>query len=83
MARIPAPQAVRDNSTRYGIATVAAGVVLLIGLRLWASPLTRQITDRGANGLLEFLLIPTFLLVVGLGILLFLWEPEVAGHDAS
>ena len=83
MTTIPAPRVVRDNSTRYGIATVVAGLVLLIGLRLWASPLTRRITGRGANGLLEFLDSPVFLGLVGVGILLFLWEPEVDGHDTG
>ncbi|MEF8757541.1 MAG: hypothetical protein V5A33_04825 [Halobacteriales archaeon] len=77
MSSIPAPRAVRANSTRYGIATLLAGVVLLIGLRLWASPLTMRITGRGANGLVEFLMIPVSLGIVGIGILLFLWEPEV------
>jgi len=80
MVTIPGRRSVRDNSTRYGVATVLAGLVLLIGLRLWASPLTRQITGRGANGLVEFLMIPVFFAVVGIGILLFLWEPEASSH---
>lgn len=76
MPATPVTAAIRDNSTRYGIATILSGLALLVGLRLWASPLTREITGRGANGLFEFLLIPAFLLVVTAGILLFLWEPD-------
>lgn len=78
---LPGQRRVQDNSTRYGIATVALGLVLLIGLRLWASPLTRRMTGRASNGLLEFLLIPVFLGVVLVGTLLFLWEPD-ADHGA-
>ncbi len=70
------PGAVRDAPKKYGLLTVAAGLALLIGLRLWASPLTMEITGRSRNGLVEFLLIPVFLAVVGLGVMLFLWEPD-------
>jgi hypothetical protein len=34
------------------------------------------ITGRSGVGVFEFLLIPVFFVVVGIGILLFLWEPE-------
>lgn len=77
MAAVPGRRAIRRHNKKYGILTVAAGLVLLLGLRLWASPLTRRITGRTANGLVEFLMIPVFLAVVGIGILLFLWEPDV------
>lgn len=78
MATIPGTAAVRDHSTRYGLVTILAGVALLITLRVWASPLTRRAAGRGENGLVEFLLIPVFLLVVLVGIGLFLWEPDAA-----
>lgn len=76
MPSIPGGATVRDNSTKYGILTVLAGVVLLVGLRLWTSPIARRMTGRSANGLVEFLLIPVFLAVVAVGVLLFLWEPD-------
>lgn len=82
MVAIPRWRDVRRNSTKYGILTVAAGVVLLVALRLWASPIARSVTGRTRNGLLEFLLIPVFLAVVAAGVLLFLWEPDVS-HDVE
>lgn len=78
MTTIPGETAIRNHSTRYGALTVVAGVVLLVALRVWASPLGRRITDRSGNGLLEFLSIPLFFLVVAAGIALFLWEPDAA-----
>lgn len=81
MASIPGWYKVRQNSTRYGMLTVAAGLILLIALRIWASPVARAVTDRARNGLVEFLLIPVFLVVVTVGVLLFLWEPDT-DHDA-
>lgn len=66
----------REHNRQLGVATVILGVFLLLGLRAWTSPLTREATGSGAPGLLEFLLIPLFLLVVGTGTALFLWEPE-------
>lgn len=76
MTTIPGTTAVRNHSTRYGLLTLVAGVLLLFALRLWASPLGRRITGRSENGLVEFLSIPVFFLVVGGGIALFLWEPD-------
>lgn len=76
MVTIPGKATIRDNSTRYGFLTIAMGVVLLLLLRWWASPLIRRMTGRGENGLVEFLLIPLFFLVVTAGIALFLWEPD-------
>jgi hypothetical protein len=81
MPSIPGYRAIRRRSTRYGVGTVVAGLVLLIALRLWASPIAREVTGRGENGLIEFLLIPVFLGVVGFGILLFLWEPDRPSAD--
>lgn len=67
---------IRERNRELGVLTVVAGLVLLLSLRLWTSPITRGITGRSEIGVLEFLLIPAFFLVVGIGILLFLWEPE-------
>jgi len=67
---------IRERNRKVGAVTVLAGLVLLIGLRLWTSPIVRGITGRGEVGVLEFLLIPAFFLVVAIGISLFLWEPE-------
>lgn len=83
MASLPRWRDVRQDSTRYGVGIVVAGLILLLVLRLWASPIARAVTGRAQNGLLEFLLIPTFLAVVGVGILLFLWEPDVPNHDVE
>lgn len=76
MATASGLRRLRDNSTKYGIATVLGGLVILLGLRIWASPIARTVTGREANGLFEFLLIPIGLAVVVAGIGLFLWEPE-------
>ncbi len=76
MPPIPRRTAVRNHSTKYGLLTVLAGLALLLGLRLWASPVARRITGRSENGLVEFLLIPVFLIVVAAGVALFLWEPD-------
>lgn len=65
-----------DRSTTSGIVLIALGVVLLLTLRFWASPLARSITGREPAGYVDFLGIPLFFVVVGAGIALFLWEPE-------
>lgn len=83
MASLPRWRDVRRDSTRYGVGIVVAGLILLLVLRLWASPIARAVRGRTQNGLFEFLLIPTFLAVVGVGILLFLWEPDVPNHDVE
>lgn len=67
---------VRNHSTRYGLLVILGGIVLLLALRLWASPIARTVTGRSEVGLVEFLLIPAFLVVVTVGILLFLWDPD-------
>lgn len=68
----------RERNRQLGVATVLLGVLLLLSLRAWTSPLTRDATGSGEPGLVEFLLIPLFLIVVGAGTALFLWEPEAA-----
>lgn len=66
----------RERNRELGVLTVVLGVVLLLTLRLWTSPIARGIVGRNTGGLLEFLLIPVFLVVVAIGITLFLWEPN-------
>lgn len=83
MASLPRWRDVRRDSTRYGVGIVAGGLLLLLVLRLWASPIAQAVTGRARNGLVEFLLIPLFLAVVGVGILLFLWEPDVPSHNGE
>lgn len=69
------PAVIRERSTRLGMATILSGVVLLLLLRFWASPLVRVISGRAENGLAEFLMIPFVLVIVTVGIALMLWEP--------
>lgn len=76
MPTIPSKATVGEHSSRYGVIVILAGVALLVGLRLWTSPLTRRAAGGGEAGLLEFLMIPGFLGVVAIGIALFLWEPD-------
>jgi len=67
---------IRERNRKVGAVTVLTGLVLLIGLRIWTSPLLRGATGREEVGVLEFLLIPAFFLVVAIGVSLFLWDPE-------
>lgn len=73
---IPQGTQIRENSTKYGVGAIITGLVLLIGLRLWVSPIIRRVSGRGGISMFEFLLIPVFLGLVAIGVLLFLWEPE-------
>lgn len=73
---VPGQASLERHSTRYGIVTVLAGIVLLVALRVWASPIGRQISGREGITLVDFLLIPLFLVFVAIGIGLFLWEPN-------
>lgn len=67
---------IRERNRELGVLTILLGVVLLLVLRLWTSPIARGIVGRNTGGLFEFLLIPAFFVVVGIGIALFLWEPD-------
>lgn len=67
---------IRERNRELGLLTGVLGLLLLLSLRLWTSPLTRSVTGRSGVGLLEFLLIPAFFALVGIGTLLFLWEPD-------
>ncbi|MFB6354089.1 MAG: hypothetical protein ABEJ92_08395 [Halobacteriales archaeon] len=68
----------REQNRRIGAGLVIVGLVLLVSLRWWTSPLVRRITGRGGDFFAEFLLIPVLLAFVGAGILLLLWEPGPA-----
>lgn len=65
-----------EQSTATGAALIGVGVVLLLALRFVASPLARRILGQEPPGFTEFIGIPVFFIVVGVGIALFLWEPE-------
>lgn len=65
-----------DRSTRTGVILIGIGMVLLVALRFWANPLTRRILGREPAGFVDFIGIPVFFVFIGVGILLFLWEPD-------
>ena len=65
-----------DTNQRLGIGLIVGGFVLLVLLRFVTSPIGREVTGYSAIGLGEFLLIPVFLLVVGLGIVVLIWGGE-------
>lgn len=67
---------VANRSTAAGAALIGAGVVLLLSLRFWASPVARRITGADPAGLAAFLGVPLFFALAGGGIALFLWEPD-------
>lgn len=58
---------------RLGVGVAGLGLVLLLTLRLWASPVILTITGREHAGVVAFLAIPVVLSVVGAGIVVFLW----------
>lgn len=62
---------------RLGIGVGVVGLVLLLSLRAWASPLALVVTDRTGVSVLTFLLIPVLLLVVGAGIVIFLYGDQL------
>jgi hypothetical protein len=62
---------------RLGAGIAAVGLVLLLTLRLWASPVAMTITGRPRVGVALFLAIPLFLLVIGAGVVVFLWGEEL------
>lgn len=62
---------------RLGVGLTVVGVVLLLTLRIWASPIVLIITDRAGVSVVAFLLIPVLLLVVGAGVVIALWGGEL------
>lgn len=73
------PDRVRRRPRRHGVAIVAIGILLLLVLRFWASPVGRRITGRSDVGVVAFLGIPLFLVLVTVGIAVFLFEPAERG----
>ena len=65
----------RSRPTRIGLLAITSGLLMLIALRFVTSPVGRQITGREAVGMVEFLMIPLFLALVGGGIVLMVWQP--------
>lgn len=66
---------IKRRSTATGAILIGVGVMLLLALRFWASPLARRIVGQESPGFADFVGIPVFFVVVGVGIALFLWEP--------
>lgn len=69
-------QFLRDNNRKIGLALTVLGVVLLLTLRWWTSPVLRRIMGREDIGAVAFLMIFVFFVPVAVGIALLLWEPE-------
>lgn len=62
---------------RLGVGIVVIGLVLLVTLRLWASPIALVITDRPGVSLVTFLVMPLLLVFVGAGIVIALWGDDL------
>lgn len=67
----------RSRPTQIGVLAIVGGFLMLVALRFVTSPIGREITGRETIGLAEFLMIPLFLGLVGGGIVLLLWQPDV------
>ena len=65
------------DNRRLGVAIAVVGVLLLLTLRLWASPVAMTVTGRPRVSVLAFLAIPLFLVVIGAGVAVFLWGDEL------
>lgn len=65
-----------DHRT-VGAALAGAGVIAMLTLRFWASPLTSAVLGRDQVGLVPFLGIPLLLLLVGAGIAIAVWGDEL------
>ena len=65
------------DNRRFGVGIILIGFFLLLSLRLWASPIAMTITDRSRVNVVAFLSIPLFLLIIGAGIVIFLWGDEL------
>lgn len=62
---------------RMGAGVALLGLLLLLTLRLWASPVAMIITGRPHVSVTAFLAIPALLVVVGAGIVIFIWGDEL------
>lgn len=67
----------RVDHRRLGVGVAVVGVVLLLTLRVWASPISLIITGRSGVSVVAFLLIPVLLLVVGAGVAIALWGEQL------
>lgn len=65
------------DNRQLGVAVATVGLVLLLTLRLWASPVAMIVTGRPRVSVVAFLGIPLFLLVIGAGVTIFLWGEEL------
>lgn len=65
------------DNRRLGLAVGGVGLLLLLTLRFWASPVARTVTGRSEVGVASFLAIPVVLVVLGAGIVIFLWGDEL------
>jgi len=66
---------ITGQSTKIGVILIILGVLLLLSLRFWASPIARRIIGQNPPGFVDLMGIFVFFIVVGIGIFLFLWEP--------
>lgn len=65
------------DNRRLGVVLVGIGVVLLLTLRLWASPVALAVTGRTRIGVVSLLAVPIMLAVIGFGIAIALWGEEL------
>ena len=65
----------KERSTAVGAGAVVTGVILLVGLRFWTSPIAIEGTGRTGISPVEFAGIPLLLALVAIGIMLFVWRP--------
>ncbi len=75
-SRMELTTTIKERHMALGAGLLALGIILLVGLRFWASPVARRITGTEPPGAIDFIGIPVFLVVAGLGLFLFLWEPN-------
>ena len=64
------------DSRRLGLIVAALGVLFLLALRVWTSPIALAVTGREHASTVTFLAMPVGLLVVGLGIAIAVWGED-------
>ena len=69
-----------DRKTVAGLGAIVAGVVLLLVLRIWTSPVARTVTGRDSISVVSFLGIPLLLGLVALGIGLLLADSSAGAR---
>lgn len=65
----------KNRSRAIGGGAVVTGVILLLVLRFWTSPIAIEGTGRSGISPLEFAGIPLLLALIAIGIALFVWRP--------